>query len=424
MGAAGLMFSVSLIAVFHFALGWQKFRTLMTVIMMLVFMGVVGGLVKFLVATKPEAKKAEEQVKIIPVVKVIEVRPAKGGVEIEAEGVVESQRVVSLTAEISGKLIRVNQKLVPGGTVSRDEILVEIEPADYRAALEQAKAVKERAKMSVADAQLALAQEVARREQALRDWRELGQGEPSALLERKPQLTSAEARLASARADVESAVAEVERAQRNLERTVIRAPFDAVVRQESVEVGAVLVPGMILTTLFSERDLEVELPLKLEDYAFLERDERGSVAGQVNLSAKLGLREVTWPGRLVRTSGELTRASLSASVVVAIDSSEEEGELNLPPTGLFVEAELKGQAILGAMVIPREAVREGRRLMVVEADGLLAFREVKVVRSFDEEVWVTEGVEIGEQVIVTRISGATEGMEVQVSELESEEEEE
>ena len=203
VGAAGLMFSASLIAVFHFALGWQKFRTLMTVIMMLVFMGVVGGLVKFLVATKPEAKKVEEQVKIIPVVKVIEVRPAKGGVEIEAEGVVESQRVVSLTAEISGKLIRVNQKLVPGGTVSRDEILVEIEPADYRAALDQAKAVKQRAKMSVADAQLALAQEVARREQALRDWRELGQGKPSALLERKPQLTSAEARLASARADVE-----------------------------------------------------------------------------------------------------------------------------------------------------------------------------------------------------------------------------
>ena len=189
--------------------------------------------------------------------------------------------MVELTAEVSGKLIEVSANLVPGGRVREGEVLVAIDPADSRAALEQCKAAQERARMGVADAQLAIEEEEARRDQALRDWKKLGRGEPSDLLARKPQLVSAQARLASALADVESAKADVGSASRNLERTVIRAPFDGVVREEFVEVGAVLAPGTRLVTLFSERSLEVELPLKLEDYALLKRDENGGVQGEV-----------------------------------------------------------------------------------------------------------------------------------------------
>lgn len=399
-------------------------RAVLSFVSVLVIMGVTIFLVWTLELIKPTAAKKTATEETVRKVEVVEVQPSEGGVRIFAEGVVESQQVVDLTAEVSGKLIEVNGNLVPGGKVARDEVLVRIDPADFRAALEQAKAAQERSRMLVADAQLVIEQEVARRDQALRDWKELGRGEPSELLARVPQIASAEARLVSAKADVESAAAEVEQAQRNLGRTVIRAPFSGVVRRETVEVGAVLAPGTVLATLFSERSLEVELPLKLEDYALLKRDDSGKVEGLVSLKGVLGVREVTWPGRIIRTTGEVERGALTAGVVVAVDAIEGAAELRLPPPGLFVKAELDGQSLETAFVVPREAVREGDQVAVVDEEQTIQFRELKVVRSTATEVLVSSGVSAGEKVVLTRISGAVEGMEVEVEESFSGEEEE
>lgn len=372
----------------------------------LVILGVTAGFGYVLNANRPQAKKKEVEVATDPFVKVSRVVLAEGGVEILAEGVVESQRVVTLTAEVSGKIIEVNPQLVPGGRVSEGEVLARLETADYLAALEQAKA-------TVADAELAIEQEVAKRDQALRDWQSLGKGEPSSLLSRKPQLVSARARLQSAKA-------EAQRAARNLERTVLRAPFDAVVRQESVEVGAVLAPGTQLATLFSERSLEVELPLRLEDYALLQRDEQGRVQGAVILLGTLGSREVEWPAQVLRTTGEVERGALTAGVVVGVQGADGEGEFRLPPPGLFVKARLEGQALSHAVVVPREAIRDGDRVAVANEGGILEFRNLKVVRSTSSEVLVTEGVKEGEQVILTRLSNASEGLKVSIEEEQKE----
>ena len=414
IAAAGLIFVISLVLIFHFALRWEKLRTLMSVVMVAVILGGTGATINYLVKNKPEAEKEEERALTAPVVEVVASRAFEGGVEIEAEGIVESQKTVALTAEVSGKAVEVADSLVPGGKVREGQVLLRMEPADYRAALEQAKAAQERAELTVTDALLALDQEKARRDQALRDWKKLGTGEPSDLLSRKPQLASAEARVSSTQADVLSAQAEVDRAARNLERTVIRAPFDAVVRQEAVEVGAVLAPGTQLATLFSERSLEVELPLRLADYALLRRDENGAVVGEVELSGTLGNREVIWPGRIVRTTGEVSRGALTAGVVVAVDAAEGEGELSLPPAGLFVEASLQGQELAGAVVIPREAVREGDRVAVFSADETLEMRDLKVARTSATEVLATKGVEVGELVILTRLSNPVPGMALSV----------
>lgn len=397
-------------------------RAVMSFVAVLAILGGMFVVIWILVLSKPSAAKKAVAPAMARTVEVAEVRPAEGGARIRAEGIVESQRVVNLTAEVTGKLIEVNANLVPGGKVRQDETLVVIDPSDYRAALEQSKASLERARMSVADAQLAIEQEEAKRDQALRDWEKLGRGPASDLLARRPQLASAEARLASSKADVESAQAEMERASRNLARTVIRAPFDAVVRQESVEIGAVLSPGTMLATLFSERSLEVELPLRLEDYALLRRNESGQVEGEVSLRGTLGVREVTWPGRIVRTTGEVERGALTAGLVVAVDATDGEGELRLPPPGLFVKAELTGQSLQNAFAVPREAVREGDRVAVLTDNNTITFRNLEVVRSTADQVLVSEGVTLGEKVILTRIAGAIEGMEVEVREPEAGEE--
>lgn len=377
----------------------KALKAVLSFVAVIVVFILTGVAISILNATKPEAEKKESVAVALPQVAVAEVLRREGRTLITAEGVVESGRVVTLSAEVGGKIVELSPRLTAGGQVRAGELLARIEMADYRAALEQAKS-------AVADAALAVEQEQAKRAQALRDWEQLGQGEPSDLLVRKPQLASAKARL-------ESAKAEVERAQRNVERTVIRAPFDAVVREEAVEIGANLVPGAQLVTLFSPTELEVELPLKLEDYAVLRREESGQPVGEVTLRAQLGAQNMEWQGEIVRTSGEVARGALTAGVVVEIAPGKE-GEA-LPPPGLFVNAVLEGDEVAG-LVVPRESVRDGNRVVIVKEDQTIEFRELTIVRTTPESVLVSGGVEQGERVVLTRLNNAVGGMEVEVQE--------
>ncbi|MDP0489881.1 MAG: efflux RND transporter periplasmic adaptor subunit [Verrucomicrobiota bacterium JB023] len=370
----------------------------------LLVLGLAIAGIAILLATAPEAAKKEEEAIAAPAVEVREVTAVEGGVEVRAEGIVESRQVVRLTTEVSGKVVEMSPSLRVGGRVSAGELLVQLEQGDYRTALEQAKA-------SVAEAELNLKQEEARRAQALRDWEKLGRGEPGDLLVRVPQLASAKASLASAKA-------EVERARRNLERTVVRAPFDAIVREEEVERGAVLAVGSPVATLFSSQALDVILPVKLEDFALLRRDSQGNPIGSVELEGTLGARKIVWPGRIVRTTGEVERSALTAGLVVAVEPTDDEGELNLPPPGLFVEARLEGEALPDAMMVPRSAVREGDRVAIVDEEDKLRFRNLTIVRSTADTVFATDGVTIGEQVIITRLNGPVEGMPVRTGEEE------
>lgn len=367
---------------------------------------VLAGLLSFaLIASKAKPKK-EEVVTSLPSVEVIAVESYEGQAEIAGEGIVATLREVTVSPEISGKIIEVGENVKMGGQVRAGELLVRIDRADYQNALDQALA-------QIADAEMAIIQEEARRDQALRDWETLGSGEPSDLLSRKPQLKAAEARLAGIRT-------EVARAQRNLERTEIRAPFDGTIRSELVERGMNVTPNMELMTLFSPSELEVMLPVALSNYGMLSRDELGNPTGKAILTGDLGGETLTWPGQIVRGSGEIASGALTAGVVVAIQASDREGPLRFPPPGLFVQATLMGNDLAGTVVIPREAVRGSDEVFVVNDGGTIERRQLTIVRSNRDEILASKGVEPGERLITTRMNSAVDGMEVVVAGAEPE----
>ena len=186
---------------------------------------------------------------------------------------------------------------------------MQIDSADFRSALAAAE-------VRLAEAGLALEQERARVEQARLDWAKLGNGKPrNALVLREPYLVAAEAM-------VESAQQDLLKARRDVERTEIHAPFAAAVRAVNVEVGAVASAGMMVAELYSADDLEVRLPVSLEDFGVLGRDERGEARGGVRLRGKIGTQVYEWQGELVRVDPEIDRETLSASVVVRVMREE------------------------------------------------------------------------------------------------------
>lgn len=378
----------------------ERKTQLKAVISFVVILGILGitalGLI-LLILNRRVAKEEEKQ-RIVPAVEVMVVSKGDHPVKIGTQGVVESVRETMLAAEVGGRVLKISDSLRRGGEVEKGALLVQIDPADYRSALAAAE-------VRLADAVLALEQEKAKVEQAELDWAKLGNGEPlNALVLRKPYLDAAKARVESARQD------EL-KARRDVDRTAITAPFDAGIRAVNVEIGSVVNAGMMVAELYSSNELEVRLPLSLEDFGFVARDEKGMVRGEVKLSGKIGTKQYEWNAEPVRVDPEIDRNTLSASVVVKVLANES-GEFPLPPVGLFVDVDMEGEMLEDIAEIPRRALMEGRRLIVMGEDGKIDFREVELVRMTEKSAVIHGGLESGEKIVLTRLSAPVVGMEV------------
>lgn len=356
---------------------------------------IVGlGVMILFIVNKVKAKQ-EDPKPVTPTVEVMKLEQQSHQVMINTQGVVMSRRELVLSSEVGGRVIKVSPQLVEGGRVAAGDLLVEIDPADYRAKVAMTKA-------SLADARLALEVEKAKAMQAKRDWAKLGRGKASDLVMRKPQIESAEAR-------IDSAIAEVERTERDLKRTKVLSPFDGRVRVDEVEEGAVVMPGSRLAEIYSDKELEVRLPFSLRDFGYL----NGTDTPAFVLEAMIGGVRRSWPAKLDRIEGEVERATLSGYGIAKVLPAED-GPV-FPPVGLFVEAKVPGRVLESVIEIPRSAVR-GQNEVWVENDGELQKREVEILRSMRERLVTRGKFEPEDRLVLTRLDAPLIGMKVIVEE--------
>ncbi len=369
------------------------------IVLAILALAIIGAI--FMIVNKRVAKQ-EEKERPVPGVEIMIVEIGDHPVKITTQGVIESRREATLTAEVSGRVLGISPNLKRGGIVKQGERLAWLDNADYQSALASAQS-------TLADAELALAQEQARVEQARLDWEKLGRGASgNPLVLREPQLASAQAKAASARAAVDQA-------KRNVERTEITAPFDAGIREASIEIGSVAGPGQTITRLFSNNDLEIRLPLTLEDFGFLQRDPAGKLTGSIRLSATIGGNLIEWPAEPVRIDQEIDRATLSAQLIAKVLPGSNK-DFPLPPVGLFVQCEIQGATLTNVAEIPRRAIREGGQVLLVTPQNQLEFRDLTTVRTTRTTAIVHEGLTTGERLCLTRLNNPVNGMPVRVNE--------
>ncbi|MEM6910815.1 MAG: efflux RND transporter periplasmic adaptor subunit [Verrucomicrobiota bacterium] len=380
------------------ALKWGLLGTGVLVWVSAIAFLIVGGLFQ----AGPKAEK-KERVVVPPAVRILTLQAGEEKPQISTQGFVEPRQQTALAVQVSGRVERVHPNFEAGGVFRQGEVLVSLEKEDYQAQWEQARS-------DLAEAKLTLELERARAEQAARDWKRLGQGEASSLTLREPQLRSAVARVKAAEANVASAA-------RNLERTEIRAPYDCRVLAQDADVGAFLSPGMMVGTVYSVADFEIRLPVSLEDYGFLARDEEGKLEASVHFEGEVGGQVVRWEGRVLREEGALERETLSKYLVAKVQPNQEAPfGLEWPAVGFFLRAVVEGQALQGVSVVPRVALNQEDQVMVVDAENRLRFRDVEILRSQRETVYVSGGLKAGERIILSRLQAPIEGMEVNVAE--------
>ncbi len=329
---------------------------------------------------------------------------------VEAQGEVRPRAEISLTPQVGGRIAYVSDGFLDGAEITRGQVLVRLDTADYELAVVSARA-------GVATAEQRLARERAESELAIRDLEDLGLTEASPLARREPQLAEAQAALDSANAQLRDA-------ELALERTAIRAPFNGRVREKAVDVGQFVSPGQNLGRVFATDVMEVSLPLTDQQLgqlglpiAFAETAQAPGPA--VVFRAEIGGEMREWRGRIARTSAALNSQSRLINVFGVVEDPYGAGADDNAPLapGLFVTAEITGQTVEDVLWAPRSAMRGTNQLYIGDqAAGVLSIRPVDVVHTDASGVYFRSGADMGELAIVSPVQAAFDGMRLRIRE--------
>lgn len=337
------------------------------------------------------------------------VAPTDTRVTVSSQGTVTPRTETSLVSEVSGVVQEVSNDFVAGGFFEKGDTLLQVDPSDYEAALKRAEA-------ELAAARATLAQEVARADQARKDWESLERsGEPSPLVLREPYVEEARARVKAAEADVATA-------RRELERTTIRAPYDGLIREKAVDVGQFVSVGTRLGSAFAVDYAEVRLPLSAEQRALIELAAgatQGGAGPSVRLTATAGDQRNTWRARLVRSEGVVDTESRVVYVVARVEDPYRlgpVGDRNPAPLeiGTFVSAEIQGRRLTNVYPIPRAALGADNRLVLVDSESRLRIRPVQVVWGDRSTAYVRAELGSPVRVVTSALEAPVDGMAVRL----------
>jgi RND family efflux transporter MFP subunit len=311
-------------------------------------------------------------------------QPAPTSSDLNLPGSTLPFQQATIYARASGYLDR---RLVDiGDAVKKGQLLAVISAPELDQQLAQAKADLARAK---ADLEFARSN-LSRYEAADRDGA-IAQGD---LDQRRNAAHTAEATVQAVAATVQG-LAEQQRFER------VTAPFDGIVTQRNVDVGALITAGSgsATTPLFALAQNDV-----LRVYINVPQP----FVDEVRVGQPVEMRTRSLPGRVFKGSIERTAGSLdlaTRTMLTEVDVPNSDGMLK---PGMYVQVSFQAQRVGDRWRVPASAVifdAQGTRVGVVGADGKLELRPVVLGRDFGGEIEIASGVS-GEDSVVTTPSAA------------------
>jgi HlyD family secretion protein len=311
-------------------------------------------------------------------------------------GTVRARRRAQLSSEVGGRVVEITHR--EGDRVAAGTSLIGLNDATQRAQLRLAEGG-----LRVAEAsrgQACIARDRARRELA-RKRKLADQAIVSAdlldQLESAYQVASASCNAATA--EVERAEAQIAAIEVELAKLVIRAPFDGIIAEVTVEVGEWITPSPPLLT--APAVVDVIDPTSL--YVSAPMDEVDSAAIRTGQPAKVSVDShpgASFPGQVVRVAPyvlDLEAHNRTVEIEVEFDEQEIAARL-LPGTSADVEVVLEAQDEV--LRLPTSALLEGNRALLAK-DGRLVEQPVRVgLRNWDW-VEIREGLSAGQAVVIS-----------------------
>ncbi len=380
-------------------------KAVLPVLILVLAGGIAFSIVKS--APQPERHPKPRQPRLV---ETIAIDVTKQTLTIEAWGQVQPVHQITLRSQVNGKIIAVNPELVPGGRFAAQETILRLEPADYVLAVRQRQS-------DLAKARVALRLEEGNQVVAKQEFDLLGatiNDQEKSLVLRLPQLSAM-------KADVDAAAAALQSAKLSLSRTVIKAPFESTVVSRHIDLGTYVTTTSDLVTIAGTKEYWVELAVPMAQLRWITiprtPDEPGSTVKlfQENVWGKDKFRT----GRVVRLLTDLEPNGRMARLLVAIQDplNLEERHAQLPRVllGSYLRAEIQGQELTRLAKVDRRWIHDQDTVWLMNTDNTLAIRQVTIAYRGQHEVFISEGLETGDRLVVTDISAPTDGMPIRLN---------
>ena len=366
-------------------------------------LGIIGVGVAVMSALINSAE-SEQRVDVVPPplqVEIIEAVQSSQVVKVYVSGVVQPSHQVNLVPQVQGKVVYVADGLRAGRRFRKGEVIAKVEQADYKLAVAGEHSRVEQAKLN-------LTIEKERELDAQREWELLGnEGDAPELASRRPQLRLAEL-------GVDAAEAGLERAELSLARTVLKAPFDCIVKTEQLEVGQV-VGGSPVATLQGTKQFQVRVSVPTSHLPNLHvpgiTGETGSKADvRFVISDTVTLHK---EGHVLGLESELDPQARTLNLLVGIDDPMDGEGLPLL-IGSYVDVELEGLSVDAAFRIPSTSLREGSYVLIADAENKLRRKDVTVGWFDQTDVVLRDGINSEDRIVTTSMSYPIYGASLEI----------
>jgi RND family efflux transporter MFP subunit len=321
-------------------------------------------------------------------------------VEGEWIGTLEGYVNAQIQPHVTGYLIR--QDYQEGGFVRQGQMLFEIDPRPFQAALDQAKG-----ELAQADAHRANAELNVKRDVPEADAHAIPQS----------QLDNDTQALLGAKAAVDTDQAAVEQAALNLGYTKVLSLIDGIAGVTAVQVGNLVGPSTILTSVSQVNPIKAYFPISEQEYL---RMTDGAAPGRVDwlthasrIPLQLILADGTtysYPGKIVFADREVNPKTGTIQIIGEFPNPK-----NLLRPGQYAQIRALTEILRGALLVPQQAVNQVQgsyQVVVLGSENRAQIRNVQVGPTAGTLWVITAGLHTGERVVTVGMEKVTDGQAV------------
>ncbi|MDE3198503.1 MAG: efflux RND transporter periplasmic adaptor subunit [Acidobacteriota bacterium] len=359
-------------------------------------------------------------------VSVVEARTSDVSLRNEWVGTLDGYVNAQIQPQVSGYLVK--QDYREGQVVTKGEVLFEIDQRPFRAALAQAngqigqaegQTAQAEGQLAQAEAQLRLARINVDRDTPLAAQRAVAQ---SQLDNEKQQLAQAEANvktaqgaIAAARAAVATAHANADAAQLNLDFTQVRSLIGGVAGQATTQVGNLVGPQSVLTSVSQLDPIKVYFSISDEEYLALAKN--AATKGPDLLHSDVPLTLTLADGSVFAHEGRIDfvdrQMNQQTGAIRIAASFANPGNVLRP--GQFARVSATTRVLHDALLVPQAAVTDlqgVKQLYIVAASGAAHVVNVTLGPQYGTDWIVTGGIAAGAEVITDNLQKLREGTPV------------
>jgi len=343
-----------------------------------------------LIMSKPVTRTNEHSENLLNV-KAETVKNSNYDSNVKYRGRISSYENISLSAEVSGKIMQGDVPFKTGQAFNENDLLIQIYNEDVKTALMSGKSNFLRTISAILpDMNIDFPDEYAK-------WKEFfSQVKVDKNLPKLPETKTEQEQIFLASKGVLTEYYSLRQQEINLKKYTIYAPFDGSFKKVSREIGSVASMGAELASIIRTDKLEIIVPVLPEDAKWIK------VNNQVNL---IGNHE-TKTGHVSRIADFVDASTQSINVYIDYYPNGK----NAFVTGEFIDVEFNISKMITGIKIPRESLLENNQVYTIK-NQTLTLQTINIERMLDDYI-IISGIKDGETIVMESLANVSEGTKV------------